>query len=324
MSYRNFILEALKITLVSALMTLVYWYFGFSKNALLVSFTAAVMIYASTFAPIKKPVSKIFLGGVLIVCTISIAGVIGFYYPTTAKALTVILAGLAFFLARSQSQTQMYVNSVVMFLVFSALPFDIHQATQYLLLGIGTITAVVLVHWLTEPLIYGCGDIALSKPVEARYTATVIALISMAIAWLAEHLLHVYTDMSHLYWVGLTAIVVISGSESDTIKLSLKRILINAVGAVLIVVLYVYVIPANFWFNFALLGVFLFLIFALGFSYTFRVLCIELFVLGFTHVFSHGSTFLAIDRVLLTLIGGATVIIVTMLIRPIHVRYLKS
>ncbi len=72
--------------------------------------------------------------------------------------------------------------------------------------------------------------------------------------------------------------------------------------------------PSEFWINFTLLVVFLFLIFALGFSYFFRTLFIELFVLGFTHLLGKYQNFIAFDRIIMTLIGGAIVILSTLFV----------
>ena len=53
------------------------------------------------------------------------------------------------------------------------------------------------------------------------------------------------------------------------------------------------------------------MIFCMGFSYIYRTLFIEMFVLGFTHLLGEYHMVLAEDRVILTLIGGIIVILVT-------------
>lgn len=138
-----------------------------------------------------------------------------------------------------------------------------------------------------------------------------VAVFALACSWLISHFLQAYTTLSHLYWIGLTALVVIQGSQQKTIQTSLIRIAVNAFGALLVVLLFSYLMPPNFRLNFLLLVLFLFLIFALGFSYIGRTLFIELFVLGFTHLLGDYQNVIALDRVILTLIGGAIVIFVT-------------
>lgn len=70
--------------------------------------------------------------------------------------------------------------------------------------------------------------------------------------------------------------------------------------------------PDDFWINFLLLVFLLFMIFCMGFSYIYRTLFIEMFVLGFTHLLGGYHMVLAEDRVTLTLIGGIIVILVTL------------
>ena len=105
--------------------------------------------------------------------------------------------------------------------------------------------------------------------------------------------------------------MVIQGSQQKTITTSLKRIIINGIGALIAVLLFTYLLPPNFWINFSTLVVFLFLIFFLSFSYIGRVLFIELFVLVFAYMLGTFHTLIATDRFLLTLIGGLIVIMVT-------------
>lgn len=60
-----------------------------------------------------------------------------------------------------------------------------------------------------------------------------------------------------------------------------------------------------------MLVLFLFLIFFFSFSYVARVLFIELLVLGFAYMLGTFHNDIALDRFLLTLIGGVIVIGVT-------------
>lgn len=136
---------------------------------------------------------------------------------------------------------------------------------------------------------------------------TLLMVFNMAVMFTAA-------TLTHLYWIGLTTLLVIQGSQQKTIQTSFKRIGVNAIGALIAVLLFSYIIPPIFWINFAVLTLFLFLIFALGFSYIGRVLFIELFVLGFTHLLGDYQAFIALDRVILTFIGSSIVIFASLMI----------
>ncbi len=138
-----------------------------------------------------------------------------------------------------------------------------------------------------------------------------IAVTSLILAAIISYYLHRHTSLNHLYWIGLTVLVVIQSSQEKTILVSIKRIIINAVGAIGIVLLFYYFVSNAFWVNFAVLTLFLFLIFSLSFSYVGRTLFIELFVLGLTHLLGNYQVGIAFDRFYLTLIGGSIVIVTT-------------
>lgn len=97
--------------------------------------------------------------------------------------------------------------------------------------------------------------------------------------------------------------LLVTNSVMFLIFTALQRIIINACGALLVVLLMTYIVPNDFWINFFLLVVLLFGIFALGFSNVWRTLFIELFVLSFTHLLGQYQNIIAYDRIFLTFLG---------------------
>ena len=312
--YSAFAREALKITLFCLLVTGIFKLFHASNNLLLIVFNMAVMSAAATFSAGQKQLRHVALGSSVMVCSIVVGGVIGYYFPGTAKLLTLVYAGLAFYLPKYPYQTNIFVTSSVMLLIFTALPFNEHEGILYALAGIGVVIIFTGFSWAfdrthsIEP-----SAILTATQTHKNHRTALIAVLSLTLAWIASYYLAQYTHVSHLYWIGLTALVVIQSSRGKTISTSLKRILVNTAGAVITVGLFGYLLPTTFWVNMSVLVLFLFLIFCLGFSYTARTLFIELFVLGFTHLLGSYHNVIALDRVILTLIGGAIVIIVTLL-----------
>lgn len=314
-SHRYFILEAIKITLFSLGITGFFKIMGANDDTILIVFSMAVLSAAATFSPQKEQARHIALGSMTILMSIIVGGLTGFYAPAFAKIMTIIYACLAFLLPKTKIKLSLFIMGAVMFLIFSALPFDLKAAMHYLIDGafVGVLYSMLThlfdtkihryqkeyeIQWLTEQKI-----------------ASLIALISLLMAWVISYFLAQYSHISHLYWISLTVMLVIQGCTQQNISIAIKRILINCVGAVFIVLLFNYLIPETFWPNFFMLVFFLFFIFALGFSYLYRTLFIEMFVLGFSHMLGDYQTAVAIDRVILTIIGGVLVIVNTLWLR---------
>jgi uncharacterized membrane protein YccC len=136
--------------------------------------------------------------------------------------------------------------------------------------------------------------------------ATSIALGFLCIHWLEQH-----TKLTHLTWISLTIMMVIQGSHGKTALTTLKRTLVNILGALCGVFLFSVILPTAFWLHFGLLVGLLFGIFWLGASYFWRVLCIELFVLGLAYLMDAFSPITAADRILLTALGCGIVLVMT-------------
>ena len=313
--YSAFALEALKITLFCICVTGLFKLLGATDNTLLIVFNMAVMSSAATFSVEKKHLRHVILGSSVIVLSIVTGGIIGNYWPLLAKLLTILYAGLAFYLPKIKYKINIFVTGSVMFLIFTALPFNWHDGIRYAGAGLVVVAVFVVFYLLFERAQKTEMAKVLSEPQSHRnHITALIAVVSLILAETISYLLSIHFQLSHLYWIGLTALVVIQSSQRKTIQTSLKRILVNTAGAVITIGLFGYLIPPVFWINLAVLVLFLFLIFFLGFSYTGRTLFIELFVLGFTHLLGNYQNVLAYDRVILTLIGGAIVIIATLVI----------
>ena len=312
-SYRYFILEATKISLFCLLISGVFKLFDASNNELLIVFNMALMSAAATFSPEKKQLSHSMLGSAVMVVSIILGGLIGFYTPILSSVITIVYAGLAFLLPKNKITSYLFITGAVQFLIFSSLPFNYAHVQIYLIYGIVVIISFSVLTWLTnikdnKPMQRSNGI----KPDGAKINA-LIAVSALSLAWFISYILKRYSSISHLYWMGLTVMVVIQGAHPENVKTAVKRMIVNICGALAIVGLFNYIMPADFWINFLLLIAFLFLIFALGFSYMLRTLFIEMFILGLTHLLGSFHDVIAIDRVVLTITGGGLVIFTTLL-----------
>jgi hypothetical protein len=314
--------EALKITFFCIAVTELFKLVHASNNRLLIVFNMAVMSCAATFSVDKKYPAHVILGGAVIISSIITGGIIGYYYPLIAKLLTVIYGGLAFYLPKTKSTVTIFVLGCMMFLIFSSIPFNLVDGLKYLLDGFIVFILFVGFFILFDYKKKISSEKQLDKN-EANKTIAVIAALSLLFSVIFSYVLPLYYNFSHLYWIELTALLVIQSEQIKMIQTSIKRILINAIGALIAIILFNFVVPNNFWPNFYLLAILLFLIFFFGFSYTGRVLFIELFVLGFTHLLGDYKNAIALDRAILTLLGGLIVIIMTLMIYFFEKRILK-
>jgi len=310
-NYLDFIIESFKITLFCLLTTGLFKLSGASNKNLLIVFNMAVMSCAATFSVEKKHLGHIGLGSIVIFLSVVTGGVVGYYLPSIGIILTILYAGLAFYLPKTKIINNILVTGALMFLIFNALPFYWKDGLLYSLYGIVLTLLFISYNWLFE------GPEPLAKPIidasesHRNHITAFIAVLSLVFAFTISYYLHRYTSLDHLYWIGLTVLVVIQSSQEKTIQTAIKRIIINAIGAISIVLLFFYLVPNAFWVNFAVLTLFLFLIFSLGFSYVGKTLFIEWFVLGFTHLMGNYQIGLTFARFYLTLIGGSIVIMTT-------------
>ncbi len=310
--YSAFAWESFKISLFCLSIVGLFKLFGATDKSLLILFNMAVMSVAATFSVHKKQINHISLGSSVVVFSTVLGGVIGFYYPWLASVITIIYTGLAFYLPKSTSKANVFITGSLAFLIFSALPFSLQSGIKYALAGAVVIAVFTLFYWLFEYR-KNANDTK-PEPTQANSHMALVSILSLALAWIISHYLNLYSSLSHLYWIGLTILLIIQGSQQKTIYTAIKRIGVNTFGAIIVVFLFGYIVPQNFWINFILLVIFLFLIFFLGFSYFFRVFFIELFVFGFAHLLGDYHNVFALDRIILTCIGGMIVITVTLML----------
>jgi hypothetical protein len=263
--YKVYTFEALKITIFCLVVTGVFAIFGSSNRTLLVVFNMAVMSSAATFSVEQKHLNHATLGGLIIILSCLIGGVTGFYYPFLAKLLTIFYAGLAFYLPQNKCQTTIFVTGSVMFLIFSSLSFNFDNGVRYLLDGLIVFAIFILFYLLFDHRNHTEKKESINiNELKSNHITAIIAVLSLTLAASISYYLSIHNYFSHLYWIGLTALVVIQSSQQKTIHASIKRILVNAFGAIISVLLFNYVMPSNFLANFVLLVLFLFLIFFLG------------------------------------------------------------
>ncbi len=139
-----------------------------------------------------------------------------------------------------------------------------------------------------------------------------IVMVSLIIATMVSKFVLHYYITTHLYWMPLTIIMVVQTSQQATIVTSVKRIVANVLGALVMIIMFDYLLPDNFWINICLLIMCLMLIFTYWDKYIWRNLFVELFVFGCAHLVGVYQDSVAIDRIIFTLCGGGIVIIVTM------------
>jgi len=309
--YPAFAFESFKITLYCLIVTACFYFSGVSNTVLLVVFNMAVMSAAATFSPAKKALLPVLAGSFVIVISIVLGGLLGFYFSIAAPVLTVLYAGCIFWFSRRRYWLNAFINGVVMFLIFTFFPFDLNDGVKYLLFGCIIAVTFALFYVFFDHVAYKEKRQFNNDSHEGRIYSGFLVIVTMVIAYLVAYFLKVYAKLEHVYWVPFTTLVIIQGVQFKTVSTAVKRMLVNTVGALLIVFLFAYVVPTDFWINFLILVVFLFCIFFFGSSYVGRTLFIELFVLSYTHLLGSYHAYIAYDRIIMTLLGGAIVIVMT-------------
>lgn len=306
--YRYYFIEATKITFFCLLTTLFMSVFVTDKNTLLIAFNMAVMSAAATFTGKKlKPLHAMLGSGVIILSILS-GGILGYYLPTLSNLFVIIYAGLAFLLPKTPIKASILITGSVMFLVFKSIPLNIIEAANLLVCGLVVMAAYFGFTYAVNKTFHHKLNYEYPETNNSALSAITV-ILALSLAWITSLLLQNYTNISHLYWIGLTVLVIMQGSRGRAIKTAFKRIIVNFCGAIFIIILFNYLVPNVFWLNFAILVLFLYLIFSLGFSYIGRTLFIEMFVLSLTHFLGSYHDVIAIDRVILTTIGGLLVIL---------------
>ena len=85
MAYKSYAIQAFKITAFCLFVTYLCRLIGASDRVFLVSFYTAVLTAMATFSVKKKQLSHLVLGATVVVESLLIGSVIGFYYPIGAQ-----------------------------------------------------------------------------------------------------------------------------------------------------------------------------------------------------------------------------------------------
>jgi hypothetical protein len=308
-TYSWYLMTAMIVTCFSLLVVFILWLCGANNYTLVVGLNMVVLAFAATCTVEERRLHHIIFSSSIMVVSIIAGGFIGFYLPIMAPWLVIIYGVLAFLLPKTLYYRIGFGLSALMFLVYSAIGFDWQTGWPFLPTAVLVIIVLTLFFWLLR----GSGKNKkiqfITIPLKERQMSAMTVGIALVLGWIIEMYLKQYTHIGHLYWLGLTVLIVVQAAQQKYIRTSLLRILANIVGALVIILLMSYVIPQVFWVNCVVLVVFLFLMFALSFSYVLRVIFIEMFVLTFMHLADLYKNALAYDRIYLTLIGSGLVVL---------------
>ncbi|MEI8329549.1 MAG: FUSC family protein [Chlamydiia bacterium] len=316
--YKSYAFQATKITVFCVLVTYFCRLMGASNQVLLVSFYMAVLTALGTFSVTQKQLSHVILGGVVIGGSLLVGAVLDFYYPIPAKLLAILYSGLAFYLPTKQYQANIYITGSITFLIFSILPFTFADAITYAPYCLGVFVIFILFHLLFDSIgSRNLKDQIIRKlEVHRNHSTAVIAVSALFFSWLIGFYLSSYHHVPQIYWIELTALVVVAGARpsQNAIQTSIKRMIASTMAAVIIIFLFNNILPMIFWLNIAILTVLLFFIFFLQFNYLWKVLFTELFFLAITYLLGDHKERVIFARVILTAIGGLIVIITTWIV----------
>ncbi len=318
MAYISYAIQAFKITAFCLFVTYLCKVIGASDQVLLVSFYTAVLTAMATFSVKKKRLTHLVLGGTVVVESLLIGSVIGFYYPIGAQFLAIVYASLAFYLPKKQYQTDIFVMGALTFFIFAILPFSVVDAVTYAPYCMGVIAIFMIFHLIFRVRRKTEMEEEEISQLDARRNCitAIITFVALSLSWLIGVYLSLYYDVPQMYWIELTALVVIQGTRGaqNIIHTSLKRMLACTIAAVILIFLFHHIIPMLFFWNVAVLTIFLFFVFFFQFTYLWQVVFSELFVLAITYILGDHQENILFLRVVLTVIGGTIVIITTPII----------
>jgi hypothetical protein len=130
-----YFLEGLKLTFFCLSMVGLLKIFGLSNQTALVMFNLVVTASIVTFATQLDFGSNSLVFNFLILLSAISSGLIGFYSPNIARAITIVLAGLAFSLPKKKAVFIVFIFSTTTFIVFSSNPFNFIKGIHYLIIG---------------------------------------------------------------------------------------------------------------------------------------------------------------------------------------------
>ncbi len=309
---RIFLFEAIRNTLFCIVVVVLFSWYGSNEQTLMIVLNISAMACLANFFPQRKPSWFVLFAASVAVLAVAVGGSVGFHFPIGSKVLAICLAGCAFYFSKREATLNATVTAVVTFFCFLSLPYQHGHVGDYLLYAGIIAIAYAALHHLVEGKIYANLPMKASPVSPHRFEKALLVVVSLIVGEAIVYLFQHHTQIVHLYWIPLTIMLVIRGSHEQTVKRSLWRILANTAGAVLMV-WFLSWLPKIFWLNCVILFTFLFVFFTLGFCYVWRTVVVELFIIMMIYMLDHSVV--AYDRVILTITGGAIVIVVSLLVR---------
>ncbi len=305
---KNCVEESIKITSFCVLITIILALLNFPEKTILLILTIIVISERAAFSPDYKNTKNSCLSLAVMLCSNVSGGIISFYYPMLAKILIIFYATLAFYVPDTRSKLNIFMLGAILFIVSPASPFNLADGSKILILG-SVIAVLFQIYIMLLQRHKADASLQQEECLQNNSFMAITVFASLIIAFIfGNYLQHIHRTF-YTYWMMLTIVSVIQDSKYQTIIISLKRILVNILGALLVIVLYNYLLPDIFWINLIVLYILLFCIFIFWSSYVGRVFFLEMFVFGCMHVIGVFHTSVAVDRILFTVIGGLIVII---------------
>jgi uncharacterized membrane protein YccC len=307
-----YVKDSVRITLFFIIITLSLYFLNFSQKTIISILTILVISERASFAPKHKNTKNAVLSTVVMLLSNVVGGVTGYYYPLLAKILTIIYATLAFYIPHTRSKLNIFILGTIIFIVSSASPFNLSHGIQILLLA-SLVSLLFQFYIMFSKRNYQDMSLQKEDTISNNLFMSITVFTSLVIALICgNYIQHIHTTF-YTYWMMLTIVAVIQDSRYQTIIISLKRIITNILGALLVIVMFNY-LPNVFWLNMAILYIILFCIFAFWLSYVARVFFLEMFVFGSIHIMGVFHTNVAIDRIIFTVVGGGIVVLLLTII----------
>lgn len=317
--YKSFAREAAQVVLLCLAVVLIFGAFGATDKTMLIAFTIAATASVVLYRHEKAYALQIACCCMIMGASISLGGIIGYYSEVMAEILTIAYAYLAFYLPKTRQTTSILVLGSLMFLIFSAYPTPIPEGLHEL--GISALVALIFYIFyrflnlsILEKDYKKTDQPVFVRSYHEKVASSTIALLSLSVATVISHYLHITYHLPNAYWIELTIMMVIQGRLFELLPRTIMRMIISSFGAIVSVIIFGVLLPQEFWTTILALSVILFLVFFCSFNYNSRVFFIEVFVLGFAFLLGDYHAILAVDRILLSIIGGGLVIITTLLL----------
>jgi len=304
--------EALDAVILVIITLLIF--LSFPINIIFVMINIVIMNFVGIYGSNPKRYRDIIFSCVIV----SSSAIIGNYfnqYQALAAIIVIIYGGLSFYLPKFKGifNAAALNSGALMFLIYTSMQYQLKNTISYII-GSCLILVLFLVYYLirkkfTKSTQKENQKITVSN--EAYYSMTILAVISLTIAYFLNRIITCYYPLSNSYWIALTILVVIQNTYKKTVVICLKRISVNLLGAVIAVICFIYIFPDSVYFDLVFLILIMFCIFLFGSSYTLRVIFIEIFILGLALFTSHFQISTGVERVLDTIIGGVILLVVT-------------